>query len=200
MVGTGVYAIPAAHRVNIGRAASCNVVMSTTLHGQSLVDNIVAVANVFSITDIAGCALGQKVSATPQVRLSPDGVTWGAWQNWSPGIYTAQAFDFQVLLASVDPLVIALLTGFSFAVDVPDRLDSFAATAVPAAGTSVVYVVPFNGGPGNSPLPNVQITIAGASPGDDVILSGQTKAGFAIQVVNGGVGVARTVNITAQGY
>ena len=92
-----------------------------------------------------------------------------------------------------------MLTGFTVAVDAPDRIDSFPAQAVAATGSTIPFAAPFNGGPGGSAAPNVQATILGAAPGDDLILT-VTAAAITAQVMNGGAGVARTVSFIAQGY
>jgi hypothetical protein len=44
------------------------------------------------------------------------------------------------------------------------------------------------------------VTIVNATPGDDAIISAATASGFSLQILNGGSGVARTVNWIAQGY
>lgn len=208
MTGSGTYTVPAAHRITVGRPASCQVIMQTTVHGQSAQDNLLGLSDFLAAVDLTGSILGPSVSALPQVRLSQDGVGWGGWQNWSPGFYTAQSFDFRVVLASSDASVIPILTGFSVKVDVPDRVDCFTALAVPAAGLTVSYAqglqgnptAAFNGGPNGAVSPNVQITIVNAQPGDQAVLSAESCAGFTVQITNNGAGAARTVNIVSQGY
>ena len=76
----------------------------------------------------------------------------------------------------------------------PDRLETGTGVSILAGGTSVVYAVPFQ------ITPNVQITINGATAGDDAILTSESETGFTIQVKNGGSGVARSINWIAQGY
>ena len=44
------------------------------------------------------------------------------------------------------------------------------------------------------------ITIFGAQEGDTIILSNQTANGFTVQILNGGVGVARSINYVSDGY
>lgn len=198
---SGCYTIPAGHRIDIGRVAPCSVVITATVRGQSVNDNILAVADFLAVNDVLGAALGPMVDATPQIRLSQDGSAWGVWQDWIPGSYSAMAFDFRVMLSSYDPQVIPVLTGFTFAVDVPDRIEDHQ-IAVSAAGTVITYPgSAFQGSAGGQGVaPNPQITIVAAQAGDDVILSNVTLAGFTIQVINAGAGVARTINYRSQGY
>ncbi|MDR3508439.1 MAG: phage tail protein [Caulobacteraceae bacterium] len=195
----GSYTVPASHRVDIGRVAACNVLTTVTAHAVSTHDDVLSAMDFLSIADLLDGALGPFVSATPQIRLSLDGVSWGAWTNWSAGKYVARVFDFQVSLSTTDPSVLPVLTGFSIGVDAPDRTDSFPSQTVAAAGSTIIFGTPFNGGPSGTSAPNVQATIIGASPGDDLIMSVSSTA-ITAQVMNGGVGVARTVSFIVQGY
>jgi hypothetical protein len=206
---SGTYTVPEAHRINVGRVVACNVIVKVSVRGRSVNDNILAVTNIFDLTDVLGSLYGPSVSATPQIRLSQDGTTWGAWQDWFPAAYTAMAFDFRVMLESFDPDVVPVLEEFSFEVDVPDRTDFFRLD-VPAEGVSVLYAdglqgnpaADFNGGPRGEASPHIQASIvSGAQEGDAVIIAADSTSGFTIQVKNGGVGVSgRTVNVNPQGY
>ena len=196
---SGAYQVPAGHRIDIGRVAACNVVVSLAGHAVSTTDDLLSTTDVLTVADLLDGALGPFIGLTPQIRLSPDGTTWGAWANWSAGAYAARAFDFRVVLTSADASVSAVLTGFAVAVDAPDRTDSFPAQAVAAGGSTLAFASPFNGGPGGSATPNVQATILNASPGDDLIMT-VTASAITAQVKNAGAGVARTVSFIAQGY
>ena len=196
---TGTYQVPAGHRINIGRVADCNVVISLAGHAVSTTDDVLSTTDLLGVADLLDGALGPFIGLTPQIRLSPDGTTWGAWANWSAGAYAAMAFDFRVVLASSEASVSAVLTGFTVAVDAPDRTDSFPAQAVASGGSTITFTAPFNGGPGGSATPNVQATILNATPGDDLIMT-VTASAITAQVKNGGVGVGRTVSFIAQGY
>jgi hypothetical protein len=206
---SGIYTVPAGHRINVGRVATCNIIAKVAANGRSANDNILAVADVLNLADVLGALYGPSVSATPQIRRSQDGATWGAWQDWFPAAYTAMAFDFRVMLESSDPDVVPVLTAFSFDVDVPDRTDFFRLD-VAAGGTSVLYAdglqgnpaANFNGGPKGAEVPHIQASIvSGAQQGDDIVITADSNGGFTIQVKNGGVGVSgRTVNVNPQGY
>ena len=197
---SGSYQVPTADRVNVGRVCANNVVISVTAFGQASTDNLLTSPDMLAIADLTGGDLGGFITVTPQIRLSQDGTTWGAWQNWTPGAYVAMAYDFQLLLTSDAANVVAVVTAFTVAVDVPDLVYQFTSQAIASGGTALTYTAAFNGGPGGASLPNVQVTIVNGSPGDVLVFSSETKAGFTLQITNGGVGVARTVNIVAQGY
>jgi len=201
VVSSGSYEVPASHRINVGRVATCNVIIKIGADlGYSLnASDVTKIADITTVTDMLGISLGARVTVTPQIRLSQDGTTWGAWQNWIPGSYTAMAYDFQVLLATSDPTVVGVLSDFVVEVDVPTLTLSGSLTTA-TGGTAVPYSSTFNGGPDGAANPNLQVTVIGGSAGDTVLISAASTSGFTVQVVNGGVGVARTVNYVAQGY
>ena len=98
-------------------------------------------------------------------------------------------------LISADPTVSTILTGMTFSVDMPDRVDTGTALAIPAAGKAVVFATPFQ------IVPNVQITILNPVAGDVIAFPAQpTTTGFTVQITNAGVGVARNINWLAKGY
>jgi hypothetical protein len=138
--------------------------------------------------------------AQAQVRVAQADAVYGAWQNYLPGAYTGQYFDARIVLTSSDPQVTPHLSGFIFSVDVPDREDSGVNVAIAAGGTTITYSTPFNGGPGAATTPLVHVTIKNAQAGDLGVLSGESVNGFTYQVMNGGSGVARNVNWSADGY
>ncbi|MDA8230339.1 MAG: phage tail protein [Magnetospirillum sp.] len=209
IAASGTYQIPAADRIDVGRVATCNVLI--TLLGAIAYDvgavDITQVTDITQIADVIGIDTGGRAQAVPQIRLSQDGVAWGDWQTWIPGAYTGRVFDCRILLTSADPQVSMLLTDLVFAVDVPDRVDRYVTLAVPAGGLTLQFTpdgatapVPFNGGPGGGNLPLIQVTILGAQAGDTAVVTGESLSQATIQVVNGGAGVARSVNLTVEGY
>jgi len=207
-VALGCYTIPDSRRIDVGRVATCPVVMTVHAIAQPCQQDIRSFADVLSQADLCAANLGPLVSATPQLRISADGVTWGNWQNWLPGSYSGRVFDFRLLLSTSDASVMPVVEGFSYLVDVPDRLDSFSGLSIPAAGYQLNFsdglsgnpAAPFNGGSYGQAVPNVLVTVIGGSSADTPVVTNLTNSGFFIQVRNGGNAVARTVNIIAQGY
>lgn len=195
----GEYDLPAGHAVDIGRVAACAVSISYTARGQSINDNILGVADFLGVSDLLGSLLAAKINVQPQIALAQADGIYGAWQNFLPGTYSARYFKARALITSSDPQVSAVLSDIVFTVDVPDRLDSYQLT-VASIGQAVTFTAPFNGGPSGATNPALQATILNAVAGDDVVISGVSKNGCSIQVLNGGAGVVRAVNLQAQGY
>jgi hypothetical protein len=192
---SGGYRIPASHRVNVGRVAPCNIIMSIAGYAQSIYDNVLTMTDFLAAQDLLSAALGPQIRLQPQIATAGADGVYGAWQNYVPGTYNAQYFDAQVLLTSSDAQVFAVLSGFVFTVDVPDRIEKVTGLAVSAGGTAVAFSAPFNA------VPNVQVTILNAQQGDTLQFTvTPTADGFTVRVINGGVGVARSVNWVAQGY
>lgn len=185
--GQGIYRIPADHRIDIGEAALCTVSVNYNFYGDTIYDSFDDVPDVDALTNWDG---DYSSYVGCKVQIAIDG---GEWQDFSVGQYNGRLFDFRVILENYTNDVTAILSGFSFAVDVPDVLESKTVT-VPAEGISILYETYFHA------APEPQITIFDAQPGDEVFLTYQNAAGFTIQIKNGGVGVARTINYMAQKY
>ena len=205
-VTSGNYQVPSGHRINVGKIAACNVVMAVAGHGVSLTDDVFSVTDFLAIPDLLDGTLGPVVTITPQIRLSQDGSTYGAWTNWSAGAYSAWAFDFRVLIGTLQLGVVPVVTQMTISVDVPDRIDSYPGTATSAgADVTLTYQqaganTPFNGGPFGSATPNVQATILNAQAGDDLIISSSSASAISFSVKNGGARVVRTVSLIVQGF
>lgn len=205
--GSGTYTIPTAHIVNIGRVAPCSVIISSTSIGQHVGDNVLAIADYLNFQDLLDASAQASVNVYPNIALSQDGITWGAWFKWTPGSYVAMAYTAQMVLETFDPTVQAILEDFVFEVDVPDRDDHYTNVSLASGGSLITFQpdgssspAPFNGGPAGGNLPAVQVTILNAQTGDQLVLSGLSLSSCNLQVTNGGVGVSRSCNVLAEGY
>lgn len=207
--GSGIYTIPPSHIVNIGRVAPCQVIITWLATGQSATDDWFGPTDFFAPTDFFGAdsALAQFIDAFAEISISTDGVTYGPWVKYAPATYLLWAVNARMQLMSNDPGTIAVLEKFIFTVDVPDRADHYNNQAIAGGGTTITFQpdgaaspAAFNGGPNGALVPHVQVTILSATAGDQVLLTGITAAHCTVQVVNGGVGVARNCNILVIGY
>lgn len=201
-VTTGTYTVPSGQIVNIGRVAPCQVIINLGAEVGYAINsvNILSVADYLNANNIVGVDLGNNTSAIGQIALSQDGVIWGAWQTWIPGSYSAKAFNARVLLESADPTVLAVLSDFTFIVDVPTLTQTGTNISIASGGTAITFTNPFNGGPGSATIPNIQVTILGSVSGDTAIITSASKTGFTLQIQNGGSGVSRNVNWSAEGF
>ena len=190
---SGSYTIPVGHEVDIGASQLCGCAVSYRIRADSPYSLFSAWPSVAAQASIAGDYAG-RADAKVQIAIAPDSGVYDAWRDFVPGSYFGRKFKFRVTLTSNDPSVTAILDKFAFTVDMPDRSEKGTAIACPAGGMSITYTKPFQ------IEPNVQITILGAQPNDDIVLSNQTPQGFTVQIQNSGVGVARTLNWIAQSY
>jgi len=214
---SGSYTIPTSHIINVGYVAACLIGVKFLPTGVPVGSDILTIPDFLNTPDILGSASTQYIKVRPQINVSQDGVIYAGWQDFTPGVYLGQSFNFRLLLETVDPNTICYCLEFSFSVDVPDRVDSFGiisavrtsltGVTLAAGGTAITYVAdtettatPFNGGPGGATTPNVQVTIRNANQGDDVVVSVASLSGCTAQVTNAGVGVVRQVDIRPQGY
>ena len=195
VVSSGSYQVASGHRITSTYVAPLKVILNWTISGVSVTSNILTEPDFLSLTDILGAAYQSKVSAQPQIRLSQDGgSTWGSWINWTPGYYIGNAVDFQILLVTTDTTINAVLSDFSYEVDIDSRTDSGTANTSASGNITVNYPVTYN----SAPIP--QITIQNGAAGDDVILSSIGASSFAIQVVNAGSKVVRSIGWSVTSY
>jgi hypothetical protein len=206
--GSGTYTIPTGHQVQITTPTACLLLISWEAYGQHPNNDFLNYADFLAVTDFLDLGCSVNIDVYPEIRMSQNGgAAWGDWQKYVAGQYVGDKFDARCQLITYDSTVQAHLSEFFFSVDVPDRVDHYTNIALLAGGSTVTFQpdyasspAPFNGGPGGAIVPNIQVTILGATAGDDVVVSGVSLSGCTVQVVNGGVGVVRNVSVVAQGY
>lgn len=194
VASSGSYQIPAGHEVDIGIAQSCNCSVAFKASSDNPYVDFMLEANVLAMASWIGEYAG-KSSVAVQIDTALNSGVWQGWRDFVPGQYVARKFRFRILFATADATVTALLSSFSFVVDVPDRLDTGTAISIPSGGQAITFSTPFHA------VPNVQITILNAQAGDDAVFTVlPTINGFTVQVLNGGAGIVRTINWFAKGY
>ena len=193
VVTPGYYEQPAGHVVDLGSVQQCQCSATYAAVSDSPTSLIDSVADFDSIANFDGDYAGYSAVAV-QINLSQDASTWEGWQPFVPGPYRARRFKFRLVLTSTSPYVTPAVTAFTTTVDMPDRTQSWTGYSLVASGATLTYADPFQ------VAPNVQVTILNAASGDYVSVTSATATGFTVRVLNGGSGVARTVNILAKGY
>lgn len=186
---SGVYTIPTDSIVDIGQSSRCGIIIDYTLQGIDLNDNIDLVQDFDLLVNVDG-DYGSIISCTPQIQI--DG---GSWQNYIAGDYVGQTFNFRLLIDTLDNTIIPVVCDFKISVDVPDKVLTLTNISIPASTTAITYTDPFN-----TDNTNIQVTILNAVEGDTIVITNETKTGFDLAIKNGGVFVARNVNIFVQAY
>lgn len=189
---SATYTIPVAHDVDVGTEQICRCLVGYQIVGGSdvLFSTIPQVSLVSSF--IGGYS--DSVSVLIEMSIAGNDGVYGDWIPYHPGGYLARKFKFRITFASSEADTPAILTEFITTVDMPDRTEVGASVAIAGAGTSINFSRDFQ------VPPAVQITIFSAQTGDLVVLDPPTAAGFTVQITNAGLGVARNINWTAQGY
>jgi hypothetical protein len=192
---SGYYEIPSSHIVDLGVSKECKISATYTAHGEDLTNpNLVdSIPDVDAWADVDGF-VSDFVVMDVEIATAPDSGTFGAWRKFVPGTYFARKFKFRLRIASSSATVTTVVTTFDITVDMPDRTETSINIAIAPGGTAVTFTPPFQ------ITPSIQVTILGATEGDQEILTGAGVSGVTIQVKNGGAGQARNVNVTAQAY
>lgn len=184
-IGTpGAYEIPASHIIDVGRDAPCSVRI---------------VFSAYMLDQVAAVVDASRCTVTPQINIGNNAGTYAGWQDYKPGVYYGRYFNMRVVLVSLDALATPVIDALEFSVDVPDRNDT-TTLALSSGGSTWTFSAPFNGGNGAGNTPVVTATILNASAGDLLVQGTPTVSSVSFQVLNGGVGVARTIHAFAQGY
>ena len=136
------------------------------------------------------------VGVQPQISLSDDNMTWTAWTPYINGDYTARYFKFRLKLYTDNPQNYPQVTQFVATVDMPDRSERGQGVSVLAGGTAITFTKKF------MVAPILRASINNAQSGDTVNIPSAsiTTTGATLQVLNGGVGVARTMDWQAVSY
>lgn len=194
-IGTtyGTYDIPSGHIVTLSTAQLCRVSMSYSGAGGDVSSNFDLIPDVDLVEFIDGDVTGQW-SIKPKLAISQDGTTFGAWQDFVIGDYVGMAFKARLEITSLNEDFIVICDGFTFTVDMPDRVEKRDGLALASGGTTITHSFPFQA------KPSTVITIVNAVAGDEIFLTAEDQNGFTAQIKNGGVGVARTINSISQGY
>ena len=204
---SGTYTIPSGHQINVGRPVACTISVAWTAIGQYIGLSVFNVNDWLGALDILGNSATENLNVYPQMQIAQGDAIFGAWQTFIPGTYLGQYFNFQLDLNSSSPQVQAVVSDFNYTVNVPDRIDDYVNETVPTGGLTIIYTpngsntaAPFNSGPGNAVLPQVQITITDEQAGDTLVITTNTLASLVFHVTNGGTPVPRTANILVRGF
>lgn len=160
---------------------------------QTTWDDVVDVDAVPDVDAIGTIGNAEGCELQPQIAISQNGSNWGDWQPFTIGDYPARAFKFRLKLISTVITSYPQVSALQFKLLLPYRNQIMPDVVLPATATTIALTPAFV----NKPVikPNIQ----NAQSGDTVAITGVTTEQFTIQVLNGGAGVVRTVDIEATG-
>jgi hypothetical protein len=222
------YEIPTAHAVAVGYSRATRLNASIKATGVPTAADFLGDPDFLNNPDIFAGASARQVDAWVEVASSTGGAdndafaptdafaetdvflagsSFGPWVRFAPGVYVGSRFKLRVALRTNDAAVQGVVTEFSWSVDVPDRVDHVIDHPLADAGETFTFApdatgvaTPFNGGPNKQDTPLVLVNVIDGSAGDEVLITAKTLTEVTIQIVNGGVRVARTINAFFQGW
>lgn len=150
------------------------------------------IADFDAVATFSGIVSG--VGVQPQISLSDDDITYTDWAPYINGDYTARYFKFRLKLYTDDPQNYPEVTQFVATVDMPDRSERGQGISVLSGGTAITFTKEF------MVAPIMRASITNAQSGDTVNITSITTTGATLQVLNGGVGAARTMDWQAVSY
>jgi hypothetical protein len=204
------YEPPNAHAMTSGYLANAAVNANAAFSGTLFNANFLGIGDFLDDPDFLGAGETSYVDGWVEIataaNVPPKPVPqWGAWQQFTPGVFPATAWKLRIGLQSSSPAAVPTCSAFSFSGQFPTRTDNYVNQAVPAAGLTIVFTPdgsgtaqPFNSGVAGNPLPRVQVDWQ-ASAGDTYQITGLSLAQLTITFFNGGAAVARTATVVVQG-
>ncbi len=192
--GTYTFADP----FDLGAVYTSRLTSEITVDGVNLTDNIDDWPDVDAVTNWDGTTPDQW-NAELQVRTTGDDPagtpTWSAWQTFTVGDYTARAFEFRIVLHSLEFGVSPKVTSLVVQIDMPDRIAAEDDVTVPAAGLNVTFSPAFRA------KPAIGITGQDMQTGDYFTVTNISRTGFTFRFFNSaGAGIERTADWIAKGY
>jgi len=129
---------------------------------------------------------------------NPDDPIWSEWRKFVVGDFNARAYWCKITIENPTHSNNILISELALNVDVPDREEHFEDAVLSAGGTSLTYDKPFFGKPQFGIT--IQGTVSGDTPKYTHITSGGKYTGVTVQILNGGSGVSRSVDVVAKAY
>ena len=135
------------------------------------------------------------LTASYEIRVSDDNVSWSTWQPFVPGAYRLRYLQIRVTLGTDDIANLPYMTELVVKVDVPDRVEHFEDVAVPPAGVTLSFAPHFVG------VQTVQVTLQSAASGDRFTVTGKSNSGVTVRVFDEtGAAKVGVVDVDVFGY
>lgn len=166
--------------------------------GENLLSTVDAWTSIDALSSIDGSESSQyRVSLEIRTTNDDPGAspTWSEWTPLVVGDYTARAFQFRLILVSLESGVIPTVLSAQIQIDMPDRVASGTGLLVTTSGLSVSFDPPFK------VTPALGFAHEDMATGDYYEVTNLDKDGFDIIFKNAtGLPIARTFSYVAKGY
>jgi hypothetical protein len=162
-------------------------------------NNVISAWTALSSVEVLDRSDPSQWAAELQVRTTNDDPagtpTWSEWKPFVIGDYTARAFEWRVVLTSVETGITPRITELEVSVDMPDRVAEGHDIASNAAGDAITF------SPAFKETPAIGISAQNLATGDYYTITSKSRTGFTIRFFNAsGTGISRTYDWTAKGY
>jgi hypothetical protein len=162
-------------------------------------NNVISAWTTLSSVEVLDRSDPSQWAAELQVRTTNDDPagtpTWSEWKPFVIGDYTARAFEWRVVLTSVETGITPRITELEVSVDMPDRVAEGHDIASNAAGDAITF------SPAFKETPAIGISAQNLATGDYYTITSKSRTGFTIRFFNAsGTGISRTYDWTAKGY
>ena len=190
----GYYTSP--HVVDVGVAQVCNVTAGIQWVAVNVNNDFLSNPDILNEPNVLGIADGLAGAELEINVAQSDGVFTG-WRKFTAGQIAGRKFSLRVRLWSADPYATPILTGIPWAVDMPDRDETWKVTTSAAGLVDVVFSPAFQAAPDKP-----QAMILDAQAGDTLVIpeANITAAGMKVGVKNGGAWVVRQVSGRVKSY
>lgn len=207
----GCYTVPDDHIYDLGYVGTLDLSENWVASGDAATDNFFAPTDFFGQSDVFNSAAAAQITSWVEVNIGvPDGkggIAWNGWQKFSAGSYPGRYVKRRCFVQSPSPQIVGTLLKLADQCSVPARIDHYQNLSIPTEGLTITFTpdglttpAPFNAGPNGATLPFVSVTYSNQT-GDTLLVSALSKTSVTIQILNAGVGVARSgVNVAAEGY
>ena len=195
----GYYTIAEASVIDLGEMQACYLDPQVSLTANDPTSSFDDVPDVDALPSWDGTFTG-IISGLVQVLLSDADGNWeSTWRDFVPGTYYSRKFRFRIKLTTTDATIVPILESWIITIDMPDKVELYTDQTIEDTGTEITFSRIFQA------KPNVQVTIINGVSGDTVdrtyTQDGEGRyTGVTIEILNGGSGVERTVNVAIQGY
>lgn len=184
--------------IDLGGVLVSRLSVDMVVQGLEALDYISERGLVSGWVSVDGAVI-DNITSSIEMRFTNDDPTGSpVWSNWTKfiiGDYTARAFQFRVVLKTLDPTQNIIVSELKVVVDMPDRVYTGEDIESGIGTYTVTYPQEFK------ISPNIGITAQDMSTGDYYRITNKSTAGFDITFYNSSASVVnRTFDHYSKGY